>query len=441
MRCAESNLRGRKRSRSGAIAALLVALTLGPRLALAETVRLAVLERSALEHQPSSLRARLAAARAGISAAAVPRHPTLTANVKSELSPGGRLIRVVDVHGDEYRLIGSRAFGDPGALTPDFRYEAVLSLASRLYDFGRTEVAVKAAQAELQAVQQDEQAERSALVREVRAAYIAWLSAFETRQILQKNADDARSLRGIVEGRIDEGSLSEADATPVRHDEARANFELERSETELELSRLRLEQVVGVKLAQRAEPDVTLLDVRVPRPAALVVPEADALERRRDASFAQADAERASGRPMVSGALDVGLHGQAQTLFPVYRAGVSLTIPLLDGGLASASSEQAKSRAAELGARAADARSQASFERRRALLTLTRVEREIAAARQVEEAAKQGLKQAEERLALGNGAAESVARARLLRSAADLELLTVRVERVRAILAVADQVP
>jgi outer membrane protein TolC len=103
--------------------------------------------------------------------------------------PGGRLIRVEDVDGEQYRVAGSRTLGDSDSLTPEPRYSASLSLTSQIYDFGRTRASVQAAEAELTATEASVLAEQRQIVNSVREAYLDWLSAHASRAIARENVE------------------------------------------------------------------------------------------------------------------------------------------------------------------------------------------------------------------------------------------------------------
>jgi outer membrane protein TolC len=404
-------------------------------VARAEPVRLEELERRALS-QRSSLAAasfRTSSARAQVAVARAPYSPTLAATVDGEMAPGGRLVRVADVEGDEYLVTGSRALGDPGVFTPDFRYGGALSFNSRLYDFGRTGSTVRAARAELAATTLQARAEQRSIVLDVRDAYVTWLAAFGVRDILHKSAEDARALRGLEEARVAEGTQPGARASSARYDEARAELELERAAAGLELARLALERAIGGKLSSTEEPDFALLDLPASRdPAAS--PEADALERRSDALAAAADAHRAGSLPVLSANVDLGLRAQGGTAFPLYRLGLALSIPLLDGGLESASADQARSQASELSSLAREARASASLVNQQGQVVAERAAREIVLARRLVEVAEQSLQHAKDQREL-DGGSQLIVQARLQRSRAELELFAARVARARAVLA------
>jgi multidrug efflux system outer membrane protein len=422
--------------------AVLLPCWLATHVAHAEPVKLEELERRAIQSRASmsAARARVNGAEARIALSKVPYYPQLSAKAGVNLSPGGRLISVYEAtHPDdpnppEYIVGGSRALGDPDAFAPNFRYEGTLALTSRLYDFGRTAASVRAARADRDATFAGVRAERAAIAREVRAAYLAWLGAAGSRAILAENAADATSLRVSVEAHIAEGSRPGAELASARYEEARALLELERGEGELEGAKLLLEQVTGAPLSKTAEPDLSLLERPAPAAPGTSHPEVDALERRRDAATATADAHGSPFAPVIAAGAEAGLRGQAATPFPLYQVGVSLSVPLLDGGLESASAALASSQASELSALAREARAKLATAEARARGSLERAGRRLALAQTLVAAAEQAAKHARDQHELGAGSFEAVVRAKLEAARARLEVLAARLERTRAVL-------
>ncbi|HEY3498202.1 MAG TPA: TolC family protein, partial [Polyangiaceae bacterium] len=282
--------------------ALLASALLASRVAGAQVLSLEELERRGVVQRASiaAAGARTDAARSAVALAEAPYHPTLSASVTGDLAPGGRLVHVTDTSGDDYLMTGSRAFGDPGALIPDFRYGAQLSLSGSVYDFGRTAANVRVRRAELAAAGFEQQAEALAVIREIRAAYLGWLAAFVARDIRRRAAAAARSLRESVEARVLEGSRPGANATPARSNETRLELEVEQAELELASARAELERAIDGKLPARAEPDASLFD----QPATAAPPGRSlrdaALSRRREALSATAAAGRSTQLPMLS---------------------------------------------------------------------------------------------------------------------------------------------
>jgi outer membrane protein TolC len=428
-----------------AVVTLPIVLGLVARPANADVVKLEELEALALKNRASvaGAQARVAGAEARISLAKVPYYPTLEAKASGIIAPGGRVIRVQnydETHGDPYStaapytVFGSKAFGDRGAFTPLFHYEASLAFASRIYDFGRTASSVSAARADREAAVAGVRSERLSIVLEVRAAYLGWLSAHGTRAILVQNANDATALRARVEANIAEGSRPGAELAAARFEEARAALDLERSESDLDSSRLDVEQATGARLSQSAEPDESLLDRSPPPTPAANHPEVAVLERRRDAATASANAHGHPYTPVLGIGADAGIRGQGFTPFPVYDVGLTLSMPILDGGLESANAAQAAAQANDFAAQAREAQSRVALQQQRSRSALERSVRRMELAEALVAAADAQVKHAVDQHELGSGTFDAVVQARMQAERARLEVLTARLEHARAVL-------
>lgn len=413
-----------------------LALLFVSRVARAEVIKLEDLEGLALRNRGSlaAAHARVGEADARIDAAKVPYHPTLDAKADVSASPGGTLITIPQSDRPGYVVAGSRTIGQSGAFTPIYRYEGGLTFLSRLYDFGRTAASVRAARADRDATVAGERSERLSVATEVRAAYLGWLVADGTREIMSQSASDATELRASVEAHIAEGARPGAELASARFDEARAKLDLARSESDLASARFDVEQATGATLGPSAEPDRSLFDRQPKGTPQAAHPDVNALERRRDAALAAADAHGYPHAPVVAIAANAGVHGQQSYPFPLYQVMLSVTVPVLDGGLESASAAQAAAQANELDAQARELRSRVAVQNRRARASFESAEQRLAIAQELVAAADDSVKHAVDQHALGEGTLDAVLQARMQASRARLEVLTARVERARAVL-------
>lgn len=415
-----------------------LAFVLAPRVARAEIVKLEDLEAFALKNRGSlaAARARVGQSEARIEAAKVPYHPTLDAKADVSESPGGSLI-----HQNGVVVSGSQTIGEVGAFKPFTRYEAGLTFLSRLYDFGRTAAAVRAATADRDANLAGERSQRLAVALEVRAAYLGWLVADGTRAILAQNDKDATSLRVSVEAHVAEGARPGAELASARFEEARSKLDLERSENDLVSARLDVEQATGVALSATAEPDRALLGRQASAAPAAVHPDVNTLERRRDAALSAADAHSYAHAPVLALSANAGVRGQTSYPFPLYQVMLAVSVPVLDGGLEASAAAQATAQAREFDAQAREMRAHVTVENQRARANLESAERRLAIADQLVAAADDAVKHAVDQHELGDGTLDAVVQARIQASRARLEVLTSRVERARAVLDLNASVP
>jgi outer membrane protein TolC len=418
--------------RSATLLLIASALT---RSAQAEVIRLEALEQQALARraEPTN-RASTRRARAAVSLARSATRPTFALNGEAAIAPGGALIRVRDVNGDEYRVPGSRPLGDADAFAPEPRYGATLSVAARLYDFGRSADKVAAAEASSRAVAAETTATADRVVRDVHQAYLEWLVAAGRARLARENLEAAHTRGLAVQGRVEEGSLPPASLLTSRAEEARSSLELVQARGGLTAARLALEATIGAPLPESAEPDASLLDAapkatRSRQSASLV-----ALQRRRDASLANARSLSRPSAPVLGGAAEAGVRGQNGLVLPVYKLGITLAVPLSDGGALSAQEELAKAEAAELAAEASELSRTLSNQEASARAAWANASERVTAAEQVRAAAEAVLRAAEDRNQLGTGSVESVIDARAETTRAALEVLLARAARTDAVL-------
>jgi outer membrane protein TolC len=399
-------------------------------------VKLAELERRARQARPAlaASDARVSAARARVEMAASAAYPTLTAGATFDVLPGSWLVNVRDENGQRFVVQGARTLGDDGAFTPQTRYGTSLLLSGKVYDFGRTRSLVNAADAAHAAEKEGARAERLQLRSEVQAAYFSWLWAYERRRILEQNARETRQLREVLEARIAEGTRPGSELSLARYVEAQAELELAQSEEQLAEARVQLEQASASRLPAAAEPDLTALEQPQAQSESADRVRAGALSLQRSAALANARAQRRARAPQLSASLEAGIRGQSSQIFPLYRAGLALSVPLFDGGLVSASAELADAQAAELSALASQQLQLVESERRRIDQELALNQRRLLVASKMLDAARAELERSRAELELGNGQREGVLQARRRVAQAELEVLAARVARARVAL-------
>jgi outer membrane protein TolC len=404
--------------------------------ARAEVIPLAVLEQTALETR-SALAAQKAKARAAEARVRLARStgPSLALTAQGALSPGSQPVRVIDVHGNEYLVPGSRAIGQEGAFVPTPQYGLGLTLQGRLYDFGRTRATVRAAGVGLDATHAETEAERARILHEVRAAYLGWVVAHAATAIARQSSENARKHRELVEAAVEDGSRPASDLPAVRADEARARLRLIEARGRETSARTALEAAVEQPLPPAAEPDPAMLDMAPPSGGPARSAELVALERRRDAAFAQARSFERPSLPTLDATAEAGPRGQGARIFPAYRVGVLLSIPLWDDGSHDAQRAIASAEASELSARADELARALSRERAQALADLRNAEERLRAADALRLALEDSVRLAEERYELGGaGTLETILQARAAMADALLEVLQARAARADAVL-------
>jgi outer membrane protein TolC len=343
-------------TRSLATALLVSLLGLAARSAGAQIVTLDEIEAQAQRERSELIerQAGIERAQAEFAAARSKSAPTLAARTQVGIAPGGRLVRVQDIGGNQYLVQGSQPIGEPGAAVPSARYGALLLGKMTLLDFGRTALGARAAEAAIAAERASLVQAKVELVQGARGAYLAWVEAHQTWQLAERDAEVAAARTVSVKELIAEGARPATDATLSTYDEQIARLRQNRARRAVEEALRALGASVQSPLPAHAVPDLDVLE-----PAALALaPSASplpgspraagpgaapdkaaavtALEQQQQAALSAARAADRSAAPVLDASLEVGVQGQNENLFPVYQAGVSLTIPIWDGGLHSA---------------------------------------------------------------------------------------------------------
>ncbi|HVW27425.1 MAG TPA: TolC family protein [Polyangiaceae bacterium] len=345
-----------KRGRFGASAAVVIALL--SRTGAADVVRLRDLEARALAGRPQlrAEHAEIAAARADAAFARSAYYPTIGVNADASAAPGGHLVRIADVSSRaEYLVAGSKTVGESNAFVPEARYGGTLALSSRLYDFGRTRSAANAADASVVAAAAGERAARDRVVNEVRAAYLDWLGAELLHVASLRALTNARSRIDVVKARIDTGTRPRSEMDPAVYDEKLAELDECESRRRVTATELSLERAVGAPLPENGTPDTTLLDMTPPKQLSTDTSEIVALSKQSAAAVAMAHFHDRENSPVLSASAEAGVRGQLADVFPTYRAAIALTVPIADGGAASARAARSRSEATAIEAREREA--------------------------------------------------------------------------------------
>jgi outer membrane protein TolC len=206
-----------------------------------------------------------------------------------------------------------------------------------------------------------------------------------------------------------------------------------RANADVNTARLHVAAAAGRELDANSVPDDSLLtqvtEAGQPAPSAVTA----ALEGQRDAAVANAHAQRRTQAPVLKASADAGARGQLDRIFPVYRIALTLEIPLLDGGVSSASEHLAIARAEELAAMARDGKAQTQLGDELARAQLSNANESIRLAEELLEVATNAQRHALDQRELG-GPIEPVLQAHARMAAAKLELLGARGVRASAVL-------
>jgi outer membrane protein TolC len=414
---------------------VVLATLLAPTSALAEVVTLQELEALALENQArwEAVEASTAKAGAEMDAARAALMPTFWMNISGVVAPGSDIERVQTVDGREVNVRASPSVTESTAFRPNIRYEGTIDMRAPLYD-GQTRAAIKAAEAYRAAAEASSGASRETVLAMVRAAYLDWMATQLTHDLAGGSAEEARSQRERVELRVADGDRARSELDTARYEELQAELVAADALARAVAARRLLESAVGNELSADARPDTSLLGIESKESAGDADWEVEALERQRDAAHQEARMHRKGRVPVLAVVGQTGLAGVNERVFPMYRLGLNLAVPLWDGGRAVAMARAADARASELDARARDARMARGDERQQALLDRAHAEDQLAIANSLVSVSETRVEQAQTSYDLGAGDVEAVADARTALRDAQSRRVVIQIARTDAVL-------
>jgi outer membrane protein TolC len=404
--------------------------------AVADVVRLEDLEAHAGDRRAvvGAARARVASARANVELGRTAYLPNIVLNVGGSLLPGSQLVEITDETGKEFFVTGSRHIGQTGAFIPAGRYSAVVSLQERVYDFGRTGSAVAAAESRAGAARASEALARAGVGAEVRAAYLDWLGSTALHALAERRLADGRARVELVRTRIESGARPPSDLPLAQYEQTVAELEENAAHGRAEGARLELARAAATELAEDAEPDPSLFARALPSEGPGTTPEMVALEKRRDAVLATALADERTNSPVLGAALDAGVRGQNERVFPHYQVGVTLSLPLWDGNASSTRADVSREEAAAVGAEVRERRAALRTDYERAKKDGSGAIERLRIAEALRTIALARAQDARDRYDLGDGKLEPVLDAQGDQLSAEREVVLAKIARTDAAL-------
>lgn len=414
---------------------LVLAALLAPTAASAEVVTLQELEVLALQNQAhwEAVEAGTERAVADVSAARAGKMPTFWMNLSTTVAPGSDIERIRTVDGREVNVRASPTVTESTAFRPNVRYEGTIDMRAPLYD-GPSRAAIKAAEAYRAAAEASSGASRETVLRMVRAAYLDWMATRLTRDLAQRSSEAAKAQRARIEERVADGDRAPSELDAARYEELQAELLAADARARTAASKRLLESAVGSELSPDAEPDTTLLGIESNESGGDADWEAEALERQRDAAHEEARMHRKGRVPVLAIVGQTGVAGVNERVFPMYRLGLNLAVPLWDGGRAVAMARSADAQASELDARAREWRVLRNDERRQALRDREDAEEQLSIADSLVSVSETRVEQAQTSYELGAGDLEAVADARVALRDAESRRVQIQVARADAIL-------
>ena len=410
------------------------------RVARAQTLTLQEVEARAQRERPELAMRRASVERANAQLAGVQAkgNPTLAAKGEFAVAPGGQILRF-PYEGDTYYVQGSKSLedADTSAFLPRPRYGALLAGKITLFDFGRTTLGERAAEAAIGAERAALLQAKVELVRSARQSYLGWLEAHQTWQLGKSDAEVASKRSASVKELIQEGARPATDATLSAYDEQLARLREARARRAAALALEALAAELGSPLSEQVVPDLAVLDVAPVASGPAAGPSTDdptlrALSMQHDAALSAARAADRGRAPQLDAAAEVGVNGQQAQVFPVYRAALSLTVPIFDGGALSAQAAEHRAEAKALGAQRQIAESRLRAHQHAAQSALRAAGEDVEMTQQLLHTAEVLVSEAEDHYKAGSDTLERVLSAQRSLVQARREVLTAKLDNARA---------
>ncbi len=414
---------------------VVLAATLAPGAAAAEVVTLQELEELALQNQArwESIDAKLDRTAAEVDVARAGKMPTFWLDVTGVAAPGSDIEQVRTIDGRAVNVRASPTVRERTAFRPNIRYDGTIGMRAPVYD-GQTRAAVEAAEAYRAAAQASSSASRHAVVALVRGSYLDWLANHLVSNHAASSAEEAKAQRERIAERVADGDRPGSELDTARYEELQAELLAADASAQAIVAKRQLEAAVGIELLPEAEPDGELLQIESQYASTDARAEIAALERQRDAARHEARSHRKSRVPVLAVIGQTGVAGVNDSVFPMYRVGLQLAVPLWDGGRAMAMALAADAQVAELEARARDTEVSLNGEQERALIDRKHAEEQLALADELVAVSEKRVGQAQASYDLGAGDLEAVADARAALREAQSHRVQIQVARADAIL-------
>lgn len=304
-------------------------------------------------------------------------HPDLAgADAKSEAERRRLSLAAVEDRLQASGSVSATRSGREGAATGS-SYAAGVTASLKVFDTNRTKYAVEAQRSALSAVEAEGKKTRLQVRAGVKKAYMDLLLAGEVRGQRQESVDSFRRHLERAKGYYETGLKPKIDVTKAEVDLGNAQLALVEAESGVQVAQAALLNAMGVdsmgpfevRMAERRLPDAAEDDV-----------EALALENRQD--YAAADLRARAGMAEVRSAArssspSLSLRGgysaggeDISSLRSEWSTGLSLTVPVVDGGATAARTEAARAQVKSLEAAREALRQNILLEVRKAVLNV-----------------------------------------------------------------------
>lgn len=289
-------------------------------------------------------------------------------------------------------------------------YNTNLQASQTLFDWGRNELGIKGAKTELDATTADYLAARDTVISNVRAAYYGLNLAMREYAIARTRYENYERRLDWAKSYYQTGRTAKIEVTKAEADLANSMLSLVRSESSAERYRSELASAMGAPMLEIApvrdvlEPDGWNVPLEGAVAAALENrPELAAQRKRVDYAKINLELQMKGKSPSISASAGYNLYGSAPFDENGWTAGVSLSVPIFDGGLVKSRIEGARADLTTSEAQYESLANSVILEVRRAWESLREARQSLDASMQSERYAKETLELAQGRYKAGVG--------------------------------------
>ncbi len=306
--------------------------------------------------------------------------------------------------GTSYTRTGSGNTDGNGAYNTNIQAEQLV------YDFGKTSLKIKSAQISKEAADADYLAAREKVIANVRAAYYNLNQYVRQNHVAKTRYDNYAKRLQWAESYYEAGTKAKIEVTKARVDLANAKLALVKTESAIAQSTAELASAMGQPLRPIDTVDDNLAyqsyDITIEEAIDhAIVHRPELIARKKEDQYAQLnlDYQRKGWAASVKASGGYGFSGSTPFDDTGWNAGLSLSLPLWDGGLTRSKIEAAEAQRNVSAAELTSLRNSVMLEVRKAWQALYEAKEALAASRESETQATETLNLAEERYTAGVG--------------------------------------
>lgn len=289
-------------------------------------------------------------------------------------------------------------------------YNTNVQASQTLFDWGRNDLGIKGAKTEMDAATADYLAARDTVINNVRAAYYGLNLAVREQEIARTRYENYERRLDWARSYYQAGSTAKIEVTKAEADLANSKLAVVKSDASAEKYRSELASAMGAPMLQIAqvqdvlEPDGWNVQMETAVSTALENrPELAAQRKRVDYAKINLELQMKGKSPSISASAGYNLYGSAPFDENGWTAGVSLSVPIFDGGLTKSKIEGARADMTTAEAQYESLANSVILEARRAWESLREARQSLDASIESERYAKETLELAQGRYKAGVG--------------------------------------